>query len=298
MKLKTKLIPLTGLSLLGTTIVPLTLTSCGTNIATGVGHNLTKFYFPTIKRMDPRIMSAFYANKFYVEQMRRNPDTFTQDYLWSKSWNGAAFDQYALWQTLLPTPDPTPGNVFRFGTAQDLYEYDNEVISNLSWTTQESKTIESLDELTLSFTLKFNADILTSILNQVYLQDDTTGYVNGYVSGEISFNHVPFIIRSREVYYYGMTEPIRDVLSLEPDAEFMKKDGVEPWEIKFYVASSISGQLKYSTGVYKRIANDFVFNKKVNNDPNTQTWPEYGFGFEHLTNLFSSSYYLERITLI
>lgn len=289
MKLKTKLIPLTGLALMGTTVVPLTLTSCGNNSIIGSAFNLTHYYYPIIERHTTDVLPLDEIKKIYIEKLEEDNTVFVQDYMWSKSWLGTSFNQYALWETLLPS-HPVHED-FHCTSAHDLYEYDNESISHLSMHLQDNDKGEQ--EMTLSFTLKFNGQILSNILEQTYLQGDTTGYVYGYASGEINFNNVPFTLRKRDIYYKEYTTPI-EVLSFEPDVSFIRSGLTEDWSINFYIACSISGEIQYNTGLTERIANDLIFAEKANID--NLFWTEYGFGFDKLTNLFSSSYYLQKVT--
>lgn len=303
MKLKTKLIPLTGLSLLGTTIVPLTLTSCGSGKATGNSFNLVKNYFPTIQRHDADITYISDVNNIYVEQLLNNPDTFTQDYLWSKSWMGAGFNQFAFIDQIIPddpTPIPEPPAIYVHGIPSELYQYDREIISNLSIHTTRHKDGSQLSwsQAVLSFTLKFDSEVLTKISEEPFIKEGTDGYVNGHVSGEINFYNVPFVIKQRFIQYKDKTTI--SPLSFEPDYGWMIKDpaetGLEPWKIKFYIASTISGEITSELGYVERIANDFVFLGEAT--PESYYWPEYRMDFGDITKMFSSSYYLERIRVV
>lgn len=305
MKLKTKLIPLTSLALLGTTVVPFTLTSCGAKTATNNTFNLTNYYYPSIERHENAFMTMLGANLAYVEQLKKNLDTFTQDLLWSKSWMGAGFNQFGFWAKLLPNYITTSDNAEHSGITipgipADLYQYDREMVSNLSMRTQsKSEGKYTLDEATLSFTYKFDCEVLSDIAQEPFLIEGTTGYVNGHISGEINFLDVPFHLVQQDITY--STGSSITVLSFEPDIDFMDPEQeddpkADPWKIKFYISSTLSGEIVYNTGLVRRIANDYIFHEEAY--PNHTEWEKYEFGFGQLVQMFTSTYYLERIEII
>ncbi len=285
---------------MATTLImtPMILTSCSSKDATGHAYDLSKFYYPNIERHVSGKYVDEEINEIYTKQLQENLDTFTQDYLWSKSWTGSSFNQYAFLKEILPKHVYIP-SVAIDGSSSDLYKSDKEVISNLSMHLQHrSKT---LTDPTLSFTLKFESNMLPNIMIRQY-DEDATGYVNGHISGEIKFNNVPFHINNRVVNYIigdGPEYETTSVLGFEPDIDFMLGTPsahvleCEKWEIDFYVFASISGELTYNTGLVRRIACDYTFSEIAK--PNQTYWPKHFKHFYDLTNLFTSSYYLQRI---
>lgn len=313
MKLKTKLIPLTGLGLATLAIAPISLTSCSKKII-GKAFDLVKNYYPSFTKHEYAELTQHDVHDLYREEITNRPETFVEDYFWSKSWRGTSFDQYFFWDKLIL--DPTDPNAIRsrfcFGPAKVNYEYDREVISNLEISTQ-SVRIQHGDEWvpwiypTLSFTLEFDSKINQIILDKYYGQDDISGYLNGTANGKITFNNVPFHIKNErfestnnkgEFIYF-------DAICFEPDTEWMFQrttplyEPTQPadWKIYTEVKSTISGEVKYSSGIQERVADDWTLAIEANSAH--PEWQYENISLEQtIAKGFTSSYYLNNVKLI
>lgn len=310
MKLKTKLAPIAGVGLIGVSLLPMSLSSCGRKTATDHSFDLVSNYYPTIERYQPETenLSAFDINQIYCAQLQRNLDTFTQDYYWSKSWTGIGFEQLLFWEKLLHDelgPDAKiyngqPDRIIA-GPANAVYTKDVELISHLSMSTQnilwESKTWTIP---LLSFTLKFSSDVHSILLSEKQLDDDQlSGSVGGKVNGEISFYNVPFYIRSRSVLS-EITSITNQVISFEPFYEWMSGQ-IESapsihWQIKTVVNSTINGEITYTTGTVQRITDDWIIN--VTADEKNPSWEYEELSLEKTIGcVFTNSYYLEKVRI-
>lgn len=319
MKLKTKLIPLTSLSLISTTTIPLCLTGCGNSTAMNHSFNLVDLYRPTIERYNQgdNRLSNWKANEVYMEQLDRNLDTFVQDYMWSKSWSGLSFEQFLFWQLLItdieqshnidfddPNTDPELEKVDRVvvGPSQDWYETDVEIIQDLEYTPDSVVwNNEEWRVAMLSFTLKFQSYVQPVIVSDAETREkQVSGYVDGEIAGEISFYNVPFYVRNRTIWSQ-YSELVTQVISVEPFYEWMTGDSsiskpAPDWKIRTLIKSNISGELVYVSGTTERVANDWTLN--VESDKNNPSW-KYGVLSleENIGCLFCSSFYLEHVQI-
>lgn len=320
MKMKAKLIPLTSIAIMSATIAPISLTSCNTDVYIGRSFNVCKPFFPTVEKHKAASLTVELVNNTYAEQLKKDPTTFVQDFMWSESTVGDAFEQFLFWEKLLNKPTPnenklesTPiGYITRdvIGDPNNTYEYNNFVISGLDisfeqlvWDHQ-GWTIPRL-----SFTLSFNSKINETYFSEKFGQDYVSGYLNGLCNGTIKFYNVPFIITSKFAYYRNLDYAIK-VNSFEPFALWMSPKSFDPtkaptqdigyWSIKANIVSTLSGEIIYSSGVTQRIADDWVLYKEADNDkPDWTTAGADRVGlYNTLTSLFTSSYYLQSVTIL
>ncbi|MBQ0045425.1 MAG: hypothetical protein KBS35_00850, partial [Mycoplasma sp.] len=90
MKLKTKLMPIACVGLVGASLLPMSLSSCGPKTAANHSFDLTNRYYPLIDRFEPeaRKYRVKEVHDIYCSKLQENLDVFAQDYYWSKSWAG------------------------------------------------------------------------------------------------------------------------------------------------------------------------------------------------------------------
>lgn len=309
MKLKTKLVPLTGLALLGTACIPFWLTSCSKGWD-GKGFDVTVPFYPSIKKLDIKKINLHECLDIYTQQLKRKPETFIQDYLWSKSVGGGAFEQFYFWSQVMdprPEPEPIDADKILLGVANDSYSKSIETISHLSISTQDLTINEELWTIpTLSFTLSFESNVSQTIIQTIYeymYPDEpwVSGELNGRVSGNLTFYHVPFQIRSRNIKYFGY-DFLSPFKSFEPYIDWMQNkipnvDKPSYWRIQTSVQSVIIGEVVYKTGLVQRVADSWMFNRLA--DSNSPSWSYSTFLSleDTICNMFTTSYFLQNITI-
>lgn len=310
MKLKKKLLSFGLIGAVASAITPICLlTSCSSGFA--VTADLTNYYYPTTERFQPT-KQTYTANELhglYLEKLEEDVDIFAEDYFWSKSWDGAAFDQFAFWRKLLLDEllqtNNTPSNgvdKIIFGPAKNYYTKDYETISNLKL----EKVVEGVQWKTetwnvplLSFTIKFRSNV-RSMYVDLHELIETGGFaaVSGYVTGEINFYNVPFYIIIRTIQTYDTEErPITErVISFEPFFEMMSGEieTGERWQIITNVNSTITGEVTYDYSTVERIAADWLVYKIANNEEPDWTYDELSL-HETIGCLFCSPFYLELV---
>lgn len=309
MKLKTKLSPLTGLAILGTTCIPLSLSSCSKGWD-GKGYDVTKSFFPSIEKLPVKSLTIHQCLDKYTEQLQSKPETFIQDYFWAKSVGGAAFEQFYFWSQVMdprPEPEPIDADKILIGYANYTYNKSIETISHLSVSTQDLNLGSDLWVIpTLSFTLSFSSNVSQSIIQTIYeymYPDEpwVSGQLNGRVSGKISFYNVPFHIRLRNIKYssYGF---LTQFTSVEPYMDWMQGniEGVDNpsyWRINTSIQSVITGEVIYKTGLVQRVADSWMFNRLA--DSNAPSWSYSTFLSlkDTICNMFTTSYFLQNITI-
>ncbi|XQP55900.1 MAG: hypothetical protein ACOQNY_00680 [Mycoplasmoidaceae bacterium] len=310
MKFRKKLLSFGMIGAVASAITPICLTtSCSSNL--GVTFDLTNNYYPTVERFMPEPEYPYSPNELhhiYLRKLTEDVNVFIQDYFWSKSWDGAAFDQFAFWRKLLldqllKTNNTSSNGVDKtiFGPAKNYYTKDYETISNLKlekvlpdikWGGQEWKVPF------LSFTIKFRSNVKSMYID-LHELIETGGYaaVSGYVTGEINFYNVPFYIIIRTVQTYDSDRPITErVISFEPFFEIMSGEVPTPekWQIRTNINSTISGEVSYDYSTVERIAADWLVNKTANNEEPDWTYDELSL-HETIGCLFCSPFYLELI---
>lgn len=308
MKLKTKLIPLSSLGVFGTIVAPISLTSCGNGNTIGRAFDLAKNFYPTIECHEHELLSIHDINELYAKKIAEDPEVIVQDYLWSKSWTGFAFEQFLFWQKLIPgwISDPDTADKLIVAPPRDIYSSDIEVISNLEVEMQTAKW-NGVDWTfpTLSFTLDYNSKILDTVLSQEYFGEmQATGYINGICSGKLTFYKVPFYVIERKIKSEEQ-EMTFNVLSFEPFYEWMSNtlpDGETidkeplPWIINTSSYSSVNGEITYLTGLTQRIADDWKLNEESTNE--NPSWVYDDLSLEvTVGRLFLSPYYLHKIQI-
>lgn len=314
MKLKTKLIPLTGLGLTALSIAPISLTSCSKNII-GKAFDLVKNYYPTFVKHEYAELKRHDIHDIYTEEILNRPETFVEDYFWSKSWRGTSFDQFFFWDKLLFSPTMANEVLSKicWGASKNNYEYDREIISNLEITTQKAKHYETVEGRwvewvfpTLSFTLQFDSKINQIILDKYFGTEGISGYLNGTANGKISFHNVPFSIEKKEFKSYSETGGwIRfPVICFQPNTKWMLQRTElynpaqpEDWKIETEVKSTISGEIKYVSGIDERIADDWTLSVEAN--PQQPNWEYDSISLEQtVASSFTASYFLNNIRWI
>lgn len=307
MKFRKKLLSFGVIGAVASAITPICLTtSCSSNL--GLTFDLTNNYYPTTERFEPEEGHTYTANELhhlYLNKLVEDVNLFTEDYFWSKSWDGAAFDQFAFWRKLmldelLQTQSVPSNSVDKiiFGPAKSYYTSDYETISNL----RIEKVVEQVDWQDqkwdvpfLSFTLKFRSNV-KSMYVDLHELIETGGFaaVSGYVTGEINFYNVPFYIIIRTVQTFDTERPITErIISFEPFFEMMKGEvpTTERWQIKTNINSTISGEVTYDYSTVERIAADWLVNKIANNDEPDWIYDELSL-HETIGCLFCSPFYL------
>lgn len=304
MKLKTKIIPLTALATTSAIVAPISLASCGSGSVIGSAFDLARPYLPKMERHQKTTLSKHDINELYANQLLNYPETFVKDYMWAKSWDGSAFDQLFFWQQLFP--DQITNNIDSLrdphvernilGSSTFNYKKDIESISHLSISfTQQTIGDEVWTIPLMSFTLKFNSSVDDIFF--VIEDEDCTVSLSGNVAGEIKLLNVPFWITTHYVYELQY-ERNKFVVSFEPNYFWMFGLGAEDcpqWRIEFSISSSLSGQIEYSTHFIERVADDWNFNKIMNNG--TFPWVYRSLSYqENFNNVFTTSFYLERVS--
>lgn len=302
MKIKTKLIPVCSLLSTTTMAVPLFAASCGTGNVIGKSFDLIKNYYPTIERHKEEKKNIYLINEDYANQLKVSPETFVQDYLWSKSWTGFAFEQFLFWQELLPEKIEPPEDADKLIVAppKEIYSKDNEVISNLVIEWQTAQWHDNLWTFpTLSFTLKYESVIHDIILQDYYFgEEQISGYINGTTSGTIKFLHVPFYVILRTVKSEKL-DVTTQVICFEPFYEWMagiEPDmvPVEPWRIETVSNSQVNGEVTFTTGLTQRIADDWTLN--VVSDQDSPEWKYLDLSLENTIGcVFATPYYLSEM---
>lgn len=303
MKLKNKLIPLSCLSVGFTCIFPLTISSCGKANVVGRSFDLTKKYYPTIKSHAEGMGSVHTLNEIYSDQLKIEPETFVQDYLWSKSTTGFAFEQFLFWRELLQErwEEPTDADKLIIASPNEIYSSDEEVISHLEISYQTANwNGEDWTFPTLSFTLTFNSVIHEVMLKDYYFgEEQISGYINGTTSGSIKFLHVPFYVIPRTIKSY-VHDVTTQIICFEPFFEWMAgiqtdiDKEVEPWRIETVCNSQVNGEVIFTTGLTQRIADDWTLN--VVSDQDNPVWKYADLTLEKtIGRVFETPYYLSKM---
>lgn len=306
MKVKTKLLSLACLPICATCLAPLSMASCGAGELNGRAFDLIKDYFPKTEKAKAAVLPIHTINEMYADKLKENPETFIEDYLWSKSWTGFAFEQFLFWEKLLPNkPEQISNEADKVIVAspKEIYNKDVEVISNLNvkFETATWNEVKWTFPI-LSFTLKYDSIIHDIVLQEYYFgEEQISGYINGTTSGTIEFFNVPFYVIPRTIRSEKL-DVTTQVICFEPFYEWMAgktsedipDEPVNPWKITTVTNSQVNGEISFNTGLTQRIADDWTLN--VESDETNPEWKYADLSLEiTIGRVFETPYYLSGL---
>jgi len=176
MKLRNKLLPLTGIATIAATTVPLALTSCGNDMKMV---DISKGYVPSITPTDEVYLGQQEASKVYFDAVKKNPEVFKQDILFGEYQNFCDSEKgkdvnttYNKFNIGVTTPT--------FGSVKVCYPGEKDITYP-----------------TISFSMKIQVDAIKKTV------DETSGYIENHltINWSVKYDNIPFYAWLDDDYY-------------------------------------------------------------------------------------------------